>query len=111
MPEPAQSFWTDVPAAVWTTFGVVFAAFVTAAAATIGHLVGSRNKTKNDAGTMALALATAQGQEIVRLSSRVEALERDRNAYRSWSHVLWDHIHDEEMPRTPAPTWPEHLPR
>lgn len=101
----------SIPAAAWAAIGVIGATFLTAVAAVIGHLVGSRNKVKNDAGTMALALATAQGQEIVRLSSRVEALERDRNAYRSWSHVLWDHIHDEEVPRTPAPTWPEHLPR
>lgn len=107
----ATAPFAGMPDALWTALGVVGAAALAALAAIIGHLVGSRNKAKVDAGQLALQLATTQGEEIGRLSGRVTSLEIDRNAYRSWSHVLWDHIHDENVPRTPAPIWPTTLAR
>ena len=87
-------------------------------AAWFGHFVSSRAQKRaiavqaNDsAGKMALELVNSLRAEVDRLSARVETLERDRNAYRSWSHVLWDHIHSDETPRLPAPKWPEELAR
>lgn len=96
-----------IPAEAWGPIGI-------AAGALIAGLVNwwlGRKKPQVDAGTLALNLAASLREDVTRLSARVESLELDRNAYRSWSHVLWAHIHDEQTPRMPAPSWPNDLAR
>lgn len=95
-----NEFLAAVPGPVWGLLGVIGGGLIAAAVA----LFNGRRETL---GKIVAALQT----EVVRLSGRVESLERDRNAYRSWSHVLWQHIHDPAVPRTPAPIWPTDLPR
>lgn len=99
------------PPEVWSVVGVVGSALLIAGAAIVGHFVGARRAQKADAGTLALGIANNLQQQIAELNTRVSSLESDRNAYRSWSHVLWDHIHDSGKPRLPAPLWPEGLSR
>ena len=98
---------TELPPHIWAWSSAVIVAAIAAASGVIGHLFGGR-KTKQDG--LAILVENLQ-EEVKRLASRVEALEHDRNAYRSWSHVLWQHIHDESVPRKPAPQWPDELPR
>ena len=57
-----------------------------------------------------LAFVKTLQDEVRDLRSRMESLEHERSAYRSWAHTLWSHIHSAE-PRTPAPQWPTDLPR
>lgn len=89
-----------MPPEAWGALGVLGGAVMTAIVA----WANSNRTSKADAGTLALSMVT-------RLDARVEVLERERNAYRSWSHVLWAHIYDEQVPRLPGPTWPEDLAR
>lgn len=96
-----------MPPEVWGPLGVLVGVTVTG----FVSWLRDRHRPKIDAATLALNLAESLREDVSRLSGRVEVLERDRNAYRSWSHVLWSHIHDEQAPRTPAPTWPENLAR
>lgn len=96
-----------MPPEAWGPLGLLAGVLVTAGFA----WWRDRNKPKVDAGALALDLAGSLREDVSRLSARVELLERDRNAYRSWSHVLWSHIHDERVPRVPAPNWPEDLAR
>lgn len=89
-----------MPPEAWGALGVLGGALIAGFVA----WMKDRSADKNNAGTLALALAQ-------RLDARVEVLERERNAYRSWSHVLWSHIYDEQAPRLPAPSWPVDLAR
>jgi outer membrane murein-binding lipoprotein Lpp len=93
-------FLALIPAPVWAVIGVLGGAVIAGGVA----LFNGRRETL---GKIVAALQT----EVVRLSGRVESLEQGRDAYRSWSHVLWSHIHDGATPRVPAPTWPPDLPR
>lgn len=89
-----------MPPEAWGALGVMAGGGLTALVA----WANSKRSSKADAGTLALEM-------VKRLDARVEILERERNAYRSWSHVLWSHIYDEQAPRLPAPTWPHDLAR
>lgn len=102
---------TVIPGELYAAAGIILAATITAVAAIIGHNLGTSRGKKSDAGSLALQIANTLQARIDTLEKRVISLEHDRNAYRSWSHILWEHIHDEDKPRTPAPTWPENLPR
>lgn len=82
-----------VPAPLWGVVGVAIGGVVTLMVAVLN---GRRDSLE---------------KRVARLEARVESLEEERDAYRSWSHVLWFHIHDLATPRTPAPVWPEDLPR
>lgn len=93
-----------MPVELWGPLGVVAGALITGLTAWVVAWVRERRTARSDAGTLAL-------QMVRDLTARVEALEHDRNAYRSWSHVLWWHIHDETVPRIPAPAWPDELAR
>lgn len=96
-------FLDSLPGPAWVLIGVLATALVTW---TLGLL-----KNKQDAGTLALNLANSLRDDVSRLDARVETLERERNAYRSWAHVLWGHIFDENTPRIPPPNWPVDLAR
>lgn len=93
-------FLVSVPPALWGLIGVIGGAVIAGGVA----LFNGRRETL---GKIVAALQT----EVVRLSGRVETLEKKSDAYRSWSHTLWQHIHSEGTPRTPAPPWPDDLPR
>lgn len=105
------AFLESIPGPAWGAIGVVIAALFAGVGALIRDWWAGRREAKVDAGQLALEYAKGLKDDVDRLTSRVESLEHDRNAYRSWSHVLWDHIHDSTTPRTPAPTWPTELPR
>lgn len=96
-----------MPPEAWGALGLLAGALVTGFVA----WWRDRKKPQVDTGTLALDLVRTTSVELARVSARVEVLERDRNAYRSWSHVLWSHIHDERVARLPAPTWPDDLAR
>lgn len=55
------------------------------------------------------ARATAQDQRMERIEHENELLRRERESYRSYAHVLRDHIVEELPP--PPPPWPQHLSR
>ncbi len=82
-----------MPAEAWGGLGVMVGALI---AGIVALIRGRRDSLE---------------KRVERLEARVEALEDERDAYRSWSHVLWFHIHDGATPRLPAPEWPEDLPR
>ena len=105
------NFFSAIPGELYGAAAIVAAAAITAAAAIVGHNVGAQRAKKSDAGSLALQIANTLQARIDTLEARVVLLEHDRNAYRSWSHQLWDHIHNENKPRIPAPIWPENLPR
>lgn len=96
-----------MPPEAWGAVGLIGGAIVAGAIAWLN----GRRAQRHDTGTLALNIANSLREDVNRLSARVEVLERDRNAYRSWSHTLWSHIHNERVPRTPAPDWPEDLAR
>ena len=106
-----MDFWANVPSAVWGAIGVTAAAVFTVGGALVRDWWANRRESKVDAGQLALEYAKGLDSKVARLEARVTVLEGERNAYRSWSHVLWDHIHDTDNPRIPAPAWPTDLPR
>lgn len=53
--------------------------------------------------------ATAQDQRMERIEHENDLLRREREGYRSYAHVLRDHIIEELPP--PPPAWPQNLPR
>lgn len=102
--------------------GVIVAALITALAAVVGHVLGARRARREGVQTdkrelsriahdAAASVIDDLQLEVQRLGSRVESLELARDGYRSWSHVLWAHLHDVSLPRLPAPEWPPSLPR
>ena len=93
-------FLASIPSAVWGVIGVSFG----------GLVAGLFSLANGRRDALAKILPSLQA-DVADLRNRVENLERERNAYRSWSHVLWFHIHDTSTPRIPAPVWPEDLPR
>ncbi|WP_460801467.1 hypothetical protein [Microbacterium sp. GXF6406] len=97
----------DFPEHIWGWSGAIIVAAIAAVGVITGHVIGSQKSKRDDLQ----ALVDQLQEEIHRVSARVETLEQTRDAYRSWSHVLWAHLHDERTPRLPPPSWPIDLPR
>lgn len=102
---------TLIPGPLWAALGVVMAALIGGAAALIGNIIGDKRARAAQNDERLSKLVDQLQEEVSRLGRRVESLEHTRDAYRSWSHVLWDHIVDVDTPRLPPPAWPENLSR
>ena len=112
------SFLATLPDAALTALGITAAAIIAALGALIGHLLAARGATRSDRRELLALAQQAAGEviddlrtEVQRLGQRVERLEHERSRYRHWAGLLWAHIHDPDIPRLPAPEWPEDLPR
>ena len=100
-----------IPAPAWGAIALFGAAVVGAVGTVFGTWLSNRNKAKVDAGQLALEYAQGLRGDLDHLKARVEALEGERNAYRSHAHTLHEwggHVETTERPR---PLWPDNLAR
>ena len=106
-----MSWLSEIPAHIWAVVSAIGVSVV-GAFATLGvSKAGSRQSRSEQNDDRLIALVDQLQEEVVRLGARVGVLEARSDAYRSWAHVLWAHIHDTSRPRLPAPDWSSDLPR